>query len=119
MKYPIGQRPIKKGYSTQLLDGYGKIYISVGTAAYCSHVIANVDVAGSLSVYGDASHTTEKHVWNHLQHAQAYFKGTFTSPSVSLFMVRLDTVTATVHFVRCLKVKEDVKFCCDRSKKKE
>ncbi len=73
--------------------------VSVGTADYCGQVIANVDVAGSLSVYGDASHTTEKHVWSHLLQAHAYFKGTFTSPSVSLFMVRLDTVTATVHSV--------------------
>ncbi len=73
--------------------------VSVGTADYCGQVIANVDVAGSLSVYGDVSHTTEKHVWNHLLQAHAYFKGTFTSPSVSLFMVRLDTVTATVHSV--------------------
>ncbi len=71
----------------------------MGTADYCGQVIANVDVEGSLSVYGDASHTTEKHVWNHLLQAHAYFKGTFTSPSVSLFMVRLDTVTATVHSV--------------------
>ncbi len=71
--------------------------VSVGTADYCGQVIANVDVVGSLSVYGDAGHTIEKHVWNHLLRTHAYFKGTFTSPSVSLFMVRLDTVTATVH----------------------
>ncbi len=72
--------------------------VSVGTADYCGQVIANVDVFGTLSVYSDASHLIEKHMWNHLLRAVAYFKASFTSPSVSLFLVRLDSATATVHF---------------------
>ncbi len=71
--------------------------MSVGTADYCGQVIANVDVFGALSVYSDASHLIEKHVWNHLLRAVSYFKASFTSPSVSLFLVRLDTVTATIY----------------------
>ncbi len=70
--------------------------VSVGTADYCGQVIANVDVHGSLSVYGDIDHTIEKHVWNKQLRVPAYFKATFTSSTVSLFFVRLDTVTATV-----------------------
>ncbi len=74
-----------------------KFIVAVGTADYCGQVIANVDVFGTLSVYGDANHSTEKHMWNHLLHALAHFKASFTSPSVSLFYAQLDTVTATVH----------------------
>ncbi len=71
--------------------------VSVGTADYCGQVIANVDIFGALSVYSDVDHSVEKHVWNHFLRAVAYFKASFTSPSVSLFLARLDTVTATVY----------------------
>ncbi len=74
-----------------------KFIVAVNTADYCGQVIANVDVFGSLSVYGDANHSTEKHMWNQLLRALAHFKASFTSPSVSLFYAQLDTVTATVH----------------------
>ncbi len=71
--------------------------VSVGTADYCGQVIANVDIFGALSVYSDVNHSVEKHVWNHFLRTAAYFKASFTSPSVSLFLARLDTVTATIY----------------------
>ncbi len=74
-----------------------KFLVAVGTADYCGQVIANVDVFGSLSVYSDAHHLTEKHMWNQLLRSLAHFKASFNSPSVSLFFAQLDTVTATVH----------------------